>query len=149
MFISYSVGSIFLTIYFKHFDFTESFDLNSNPKSLFERSSISDFSVYCSMCIAYLIDQSANAKICSIWINSNNFTTKLFLPLIVYFAYFIFKIYVSMTIFINFYSKFLFRKVKIKSFVLNTVLSMQNFSFKCNLQCTYNILFTKTVFVRV
>ena len=32
-----------LTTYFKHFVFIESFDLNSNPNSLFERSSIADF----------------------------------------------------------------------------------------------------------
>ena len=43
--ISYNAGSIFLTIHFKHFDFIEWFDLNSNPKSLFERSPISDFLV--------------------------------------------------------------------------------------------------------
>ena len=43
------VGSTFLTIHFKHFDFIEWFDLNSNPKSLFERLSISHFSVDCLM----------------------------------------------------------------------------------------------------
>ena len=37
--------------HFKHFDFIEWFDLNSNPKSLFERLSISDFLVDCLMCI--------------------------------------------------------------------------------------------------
>ena len=47
----YIVGSTFLTIHFKHFDFIEWFDLNSNPKSLFERLSISDFLVDCLMCI--------------------------------------------------------------------------------------------------
>ena len=31
-----------LTTYFKHFVFIELFDLNSNPNSLFERSSITD-----------------------------------------------------------------------------------------------------------
>ena len=36
----YIVGSTFLTIYLKHFDFIEWFDLNSNPKSLLERLSI-------------------------------------------------------------------------------------------------------------
>ena len=41
----YKAGSIFLTIYFKHFDFIEQFGLNSNTKSLFERSSIIDFLV--------------------------------------------------------------------------------------------------------
>ena len=49
--MSYIVGSTFLTIHFKHFDFIEWFDLNSNPKSLFERLSISDFLVDCLMCI--------------------------------------------------------------------------------------------------
>ena len=43
------VGRTFLTIHFKHFDFIEWFDLNSNPKTLFERLSISDFSVDCLM----------------------------------------------------------------------------------------------------
>ena len=42
-FMPYVVGSIFLTIYFKHFDFIEWFDLNSNSRNLFERSSVSDF----------------------------------------------------------------------------------------------------------
>ena len=41
----YVVGSTFLTIHFKHFDFIEWFNLNSNLKSLFERSSINDFLV--------------------------------------------------------------------------------------------------------
>ena len=31
-----------LTTYFKHFVFIELFDLNSNPNSLFERSSVTD-----------------------------------------------------------------------------------------------------------
>ena len=43
MFMSYIVGSTFLTIRFKYFDFIEWFDLNSSPQSLFERLSISDF----------------------------------------------------------------------------------------------------------
>ena len=48
MFIPYIVGIIFLTI---HCVFIELFDLNSNPQSLFERSSISDFLVDCLMCM--------------------------------------------------------------------------------------------------
>ena len=32
--MSYNVGSTFLTIHFKHFDFIEWFDLNSDSKSL-------------------------------------------------------------------------------------------------------------------
>ena len=39
----YIVGSTFLTIHFKQLDFIEWFDLNSDSKSLFERSSINDF----------------------------------------------------------------------------------------------------------
>ena len=35
--------SAFLTIHFRHFDFIECFNLYSDPKSLFERLSISDF----------------------------------------------------------------------------------------------------------
>ena len=45
------VGSTFLIIYFKHFDFIECFNLNSNPKCLFERFSIGDFLVDCLMSI--------------------------------------------------------------------------------------------------
>ena len=41
----YKVYSIFFTIHFKHSDFIEKFDLNSNPSSLFERSSIGHFLV--------------------------------------------------------------------------------------------------------
>ena len=33
-------------IHFKPFDFIEWFDLNFNPKSLFERSSMNDFLVF-------------------------------------------------------------------------------------------------------
>ena len=44
-FMSYIIGSIFSTTHFKHFDFIEWFNLNSNPKSLFEISLINDFSV--------------------------------------------------------------------------------------------------------
>ena len=40
----------FLTIHFKHFDFIESFDLNSNSSNFFERSSISNFLVDSSVC---------------------------------------------------------------------------------------------------
>ena len=47
----YIVGSTFLTIHFKHFNFIECFALNSNLKSLFEKLSISDFLVDCLMCI--------------------------------------------------------------------------------------------------
>ena len=47
----YTVGSTFLTIHFKHFDFIEWFDLNSNPKSMFERLSIIGFLVDCVMSI--------------------------------------------------------------------------------------------------
>ena len=45
---------MFLTIHFKHFDFIESFDLNSNPKNLFVRSSINDFIVVFLMCLCIL-----------------------------------------------------------------------------------------------
>ena len=45
----YIVDSTSLTIHFKHFDFTEWFDLNSNPKGLFKRLSIIDFLVDCLM----------------------------------------------------------------------------------------------------
>ena len=44
-FMSYIIGSIFSTTHFKHFDFIEWFNLNSNPKSPFEISLINDFSV--------------------------------------------------------------------------------------------------------
>ena len=37
-FMSYIIGSIFSATHFKHFDFIEWFNLNSNPKSLFEIS---------------------------------------------------------------------------------------------------------------
>ena len=43
--MSYIVGSTYLTTHFKHFETIEWFELNSNPKSLFERTSISDFLV--------------------------------------------------------------------------------------------------------
>ena len=48
--IFYKIGKIFLTIYFRHFDFIEWFDLNSNSSNLFERSSISNFLVDFSVC---------------------------------------------------------------------------------------------------
>ena len=54
--------------------------------------------------------------------------------------FFTFRISVYMIIFINFYSKFVFRKLAFKSFALNTILSMHNFAFKCNFQCAYNII---------
>ena len=50
----YNVGSIFLTAYFKHFVFTESFDLNSNLNNLFESSYIKDFLV--DFLVNFLID---------------------------------------------------------------------------------------------
>ena len=84
MFMSYIVGSIFLTIRFKYFDFIEWFDLNSSPQSLFERSSISDFFGWVFNVHAYLIYYPVNVNICTIWINSNNFTTKFFWSLILY-----------------------------------------------------------------
>ena len=62
---------------------------------------------------------------------------------------FIFRISVFMIIFINFYSKFVLRKVSIKSFLFNTVLNMNSLTFKCKLQCTCNILFVTSNFVRV
>ena len=62
---------------------------------------------------------------------------------------FIFKISVCGTIFINFYCKCVFRKVEIKSFISNTLLSLHNFSFKCNLQCTYDKLFIEVIFVNL
>ena len=49
--MSYVVGSTFLTIHFKPFDFIEWFDLSSNPKSFFERSSVTNFLVDYIMCI--------------------------------------------------------------------------------------------------
>ena len=43
----YNNGSTFLTIHFKHFDFNEWFDLNSNSSNLFERLLINDcFSLF-------------------------------------------------------------------------------------------------------
>ena len=50
-FMFYIVGSAFLTIHFKHIHFIEWFDLNSNPKSLFEKLSVSRFLVDCLLCI--------------------------------------------------------------------------------------------------
>ena len=47
----YIVGSAFLTIHFKDFDFIGWLDLNSNPKSLSKILSITDFLVDCLMCI--------------------------------------------------------------------------------------------------
>ena len=49
----YKLDSIFLTIHFKHFDFIEWIDLNSNSSNLIERSSISDFLVFL-MCLCIL-----------------------------------------------------------------------------------------------
>ena len=48
------VGSIFLTIHFKHFVFIEWFDLNSDSSSLFERPSIRDFLFDFLMCLRIL-----------------------------------------------------------------------------------------------
>ena len=53
-FMSYIVGSIFLTIHFKHFVFIEWFDLNSDSSSLFERPSIRDFLFDFLMCLRIL-----------------------------------------------------------------------------------------------
>ena len=53
-FLSYIVSSIFLKTHFRHFDFIEWFDLNSNSSNLFERSSISDFLVDFLMCLCIL-----------------------------------------------------------------------------------------------
>ena len=39
----YIAGSIFSMAHFKHFDFNEWFDLNSNSNNLFDRSVNSDF----------------------------------------------------------------------------------------------------------
>ena len=44
-FMAYIMGRIFLRIHFKHFDFIEWFDLNSNSSNLFQTSSASDFLV--------------------------------------------------------------------------------------------------------
>ena len=41
----YNVGSILLTIYFKHFVFIDLSDSDSNLNNLFENSSIKDFLV--------------------------------------------------------------------------------------------------------
>ena len=41
----YIVGSMYFRIYFKHFEFIESFDLDSNSNNLFEKSSTSNFLV--------------------------------------------------------------------------------------------------------
>ena len=49
--MSYVVGSTFLTIYYKPFDFIEWFDLSTNPKILFERSSVSNILADYIMCI--------------------------------------------------------------------------------------------------
>ena len=69
-----------LTIYFKHFVFIELFDLNSNPNSLFERSSIKgflvDFLVYLAILYLKQILYSAKfniyIKAFFAWISSNN-----------------------------------------------------------------------------
>ena len=50
MHVFYNVGSRCLTILYKHFDFIDWFDLNSNSNSLFEIMSINDF----------LVDSSVN-----------------------------------------------------------------------------------------
>ena len=46
----YIIGITFLTSHFKHFNFIEWSDLNSNPKNIFERSSINEFVVDFSRC---------------------------------------------------------------------------------------------------
>ena len=133
-----------MTIHFKHFDFIEWFDLNSNSSNLFERSSISDFLVDLIICVYIWF---IHVKICSIRISSNNSNSMSLchkLPTL-----FVFKISNFMIIFINFYSKFVFRKVSIKSFVFNTVLSRCYLSFKCNLQCAYDVLFATSNYVRI
>ena len=46
----YIMGITFLTSDFKHFNFIEWSDLNSNPKNIFERSSVNEFVVDFSQC---------------------------------------------------------------------------------------------------
>ena len=76
-FMSYIVGSIFCTIHFKHFDFIEWFDLNSNPSNLFKRSWISDFLVdFWCVCVSCLF--LWKCWIFSIRGNSNKHTSKFF-----------------------------------------------------------------------
>ena len=94
--MTYIVDNTFLIIHSKHFDFIEWFDLNSNPKSVFKRLSISDFlDVLILIILQSRLFSIINCLLCSL-----------------------FKICVCMTIFIYFYSKFAFRKVKIKYFSL-------------------------------
>ena len=94
--MTYIGDSTFLTIHFKHFDFIEWFDLNSNPKGLFKRLSISDFlDLLILIILQSRLFSIINCLLCSL-----------------------FKICVCITIFINFYSKFAFKKVKIKYFSL-------------------------------
>ena len=82
------IGSIFLTIHFKHFDFIEWFDLNFNSNKRFERSSINDLLVDSSVC--FLIDYFTNLIIFIITfstsINSNKFTIKFFLLVLLVFS---------------------------------------------------------------
>ena len=68
----------FLTTHFKHFDFIEWFDLNSNFRILFERSSISDFFSWLFDVLLYPTKFFIFIKIWFIRINSNAVVTKLF-----------------------------------------------------------------------
>ena len=115
----YIVDNIVLIINFKHFDFSEWFFSNSNSNCFFERSSINDFLVDCLMCmytrfITLLMLKSAASGLILI-----NLQLRFFfyhhLPF-----FFIFKIstwiylLVYIMILINFYCKFVSRKVKIR-----------------------------------
>ena len=71
-FMPYIFGSIFLTIHFKHFDFIERFDLNSNFNNLFQRSWISNFLVDFSVCFFRFS-------------NVSTYSTKLFIIIEIYF----------------------------------------------------------------
>ena len=93
-----------LTIYFKHFVFMELLDLNSNLDNLFESSSIKDFSV------EFLVDFLIDSLMCL------NISFLTFLTFYCFLSlYFMVNISIFMTLFINFYRKFIVMKVKINS----------------------------------
>ena len=129
----------------RHFVFS-SFNYIAASNNSLERWPFDEFLV--NFIFDCLMWYSMNVKICCIWVNSNKFKTTFF-----FYHHLstlsIFKIYVCVTILINFYCKYVFKKVKIKSFILYTVLSMYDFSLNCNLQCSYKILFLEIIFVMV
>ena len=72
----YEVGSIFLAMGFKHFDFIEWFQLNSYFSNLL--AIFSDFLVYFSMCLYFLFISLKMLNFFSIRINSNKHTINFF-----------------------------------------------------------------------